>query len=617
MDHPILTGPAAVLLAAALTACGPSPAPPPEADPASRRELAQGAVVGFVGDYGGHVWQGVPYAAPPQGARRWRAPQPPVAWSGTRQALAPGDPCSQLGSPIGGVRTVDPGEPAGSEDCLYLNVHAPAMPAESVPTGADRLPVMVWLHGGGNVVGHGALYDGGRLAAEHGVVVVTVNYRLGPFGWFRHAALRDTGATPAERSGNFALLDQIRALEWTRDNIAAFGGDPGNVTVFGESAGGRNIAMLLLSPLAEGLFHRAVIQSGGIETTPPAAAENFADAAEPGQTNSSNEALARMMIADGRVDDRVAVERWLDQAPPSDIAAYLRTRPAEALLRAYAPDRPGGLSRVPQAFADGTVLPAADPLERLADPEGRNRVPVLIGGNRDEMKLFLYVDPTWVKHVLWILPRLREPELYDVVAEYTSRQWLATGVHAPAAALASDPDRAVYAYRFDWDEEPTVLGADLSRMLGAAHGLEIPFVFGHWVLGEVGDRLFTEGNRPGRESLSERMRRYWVRFARDGDPNADGLPPWPAWTPDRPVYRLLDTTEDGEPGTAEQVWSVAGLAGSVEDDPRLRSHRERCVVYRAMAAFGRGFTREDYGRTDCGDYPYADYPWREGRSGPD
>ena len=179
------------------------------------------------------------------------------------------------------------GAPAGAEDCLYLNVYAP----RSATPGTGRLPVMVWIHGGGNVVGHAGFFDGGNLAAREDVVVVTINYRLGPFGWFRHPALRDAGASELDRSGNFGTLDQVRALEWVRDNAAAFGGDPGNVTVFGESAGGTNVFALLLAPPARGLFHRAIVESGNLSFGAPATAEGFVDDPQPSHPNASGEAL--------------------------------------------------------------------------------------------------------------------------------------------------------------------------------------------------------------------------------------------------------------------------------------------------------------------------------------
>ena len=157
------------------------------------------------------------------------------------------------------------GTPVGSEDCLYLNIYAPRFTDTDVPKDAARLPVMLWIHGGGNTIGEAGFYNGGNLAAQQRVIVITTNYRLGPFGWFRHAATRNDGANELDRSGNFGTLDLVRALQWIRENAAAFGGDPNNVTIFGESAGGTNVFSLLLSPPARGLFHRAIVESGGMQ----------------------------------------------------------------------------------------------------------------------------------------------------------------------------------------------------------------------------------------------------------------------------------------------------------------------------------------------------------------
>ncbi|MEM9177841.1 MAG: carboxylesterase family protein, partial [Myxococcota bacterium] len=195
-----------------------------DADSATRRVLAQGEVVGTTLEDGRVLaWKGLPFAAPPVGDLRWRAPQPPVAWEGVREALASGSMCTQLG-----------GEPVqGAEDCLYLDVFAPASVAEE---GAALLPVMYWIHGGGNSMGSGDMMPPQALARDNGVVLVTINYRLGLFGWLSHDALRASAANPADASGNFGTLDIIRGLEWVQENIAQFGGDPGRVTIFGESA---------------------------------------------------------------------------------------------------------------------------------------------------------------------------------------------------------------------------------------------------------------------------------------------------------------------------------------------------------------------------------------------
>jgi para-nitrobenzyl esterase len=598
-----------------LTAAPPAP---PElarvADPISLRSLPGGGeVVGYAGRYGSHVWLGIPYAAPPVGEQRWRAPAPPAPWSGTREALAFGAHCPQIASLYAGISEVAFGSVTGSEDCLFLNLYAPRM--DPVAAAQAKLPVMVWIHGGGNTIGLSDFYDGGRLAQEQNLVVVTLNYRLGPLGWMRHASLRE-GATPAEQSGNFAMLDFVRALEWLRENAAAFGGDPGNVTLFGESAGGHNVYMLLLSPLARGLFHRAIAQSGGTGTEAPAKAENFADDPAPGEATSSNEVLLRLLVADGKASDPASARQLLSAMAPAEIAGFLRSRTPEQLFAPYQREFAQGMFEMPQAFADGVVLPAGKPLELFARPDGWNRMPVMAGTNLDEHKLFMFMSPVYTRWWLGVLPRVREPEFFTAMAEARSALWKATGADGPAAAIwRTQPN--VYVYRFDWDEEPSILGTEVAKYVGAAHGFEIPFVFGHWDLGPMGNVVFGEAARAGREALSAQMMSYWASFARSGDPGRGArgeLPAWTAWDgrPQGHKFMILDTEGGGGLRMGSEPVTVEGVLAAVEADPRLTTQRDRCRVYRELAAWGGGFGPEQYpaaGREGCAEYPYDGFPW--------
>jgi para-nitrobenzyl esterase len=600
-------------------ASAPAPVPPePErvADPASRRSLPVGEVVGFVGRYGSHVWLGLPYAKPPVGERRWRAPEPAAPWAGAREALAHGPRCPQLANVFAGVADAEPGTPTGEEDCLYLNVYAPRSEAARVPRGSERLPVMVWIHGGGNVIGLSDFYDGGRLAQSENAVVVTLNYRLGPFGWFRHASLRSADTTPAERSGSFATLDLVRALEWVRDNVSAFGGDPGRVTIFGESAGGRNVVTLLVSPLASGLFHRAIVQSGGLDASTPAEAENWSDDAEPGRPNSSNEVIARLLVAEGGAADRDAARSELAAMEPAALARWLRGKTPAEIFAAYSTEEFEGLLDVPQCFADGVAQPAGDLAARFATADGWNRVPVMIGTTRHENRLFLFVNPLYVKRWFGILPRIRDPDLYEATAEALASMWKATGADGPAAAMWRTQPQ-VFVYRFDWDEEPTLLGTDLGRALGASHAFEIPFVFGHWDLGPQGNVIYTEENRAAREALSARMMSYWAQFARAGDPGGGGrgdLVAWSAWDgrPGGHKTMLLDSEAGGGLRMGSNPVTPESVLAAVEADARLDSRRERCWVYRELVRWSMGLAERDYataGREGCAEYPLADFPW--------
>jgi para-nitrobenzyl esterase len=567
-----------------------------------------------VGVYGSHVWRGLPYAKPPVGERRWRPPEPPEPWSGEREALGPGAHCPQYPSPFGGIEGPDD-EVSGSEDCLFLDVYAPRFEPGAVPRGAERRPVMVWIHGGGNVVGAGHRYDGGHLAAREDVVVVTVNYRLGPLGWFRHAALRGADASPAERSGNFATLDLVRALEWVRDHIAAFGGDPERVTIFGESAGATNVVTLLLSPLAKGLFHRAIVQSGGVYFDSVEEAEHWSDDPVPGHPRSSNEAIARLLVASGRAADRAAARAAIAKMAPDELAAWLRARSPAELFAAYRREPQENLLDLPRVFGDGAVIPPGDRLARFGMRDGWNRVPVVLGTNRDENKLFLFANPLYVKWWLGVLPRVRDPQRYLATADALAGMWKATGADGPAAAMRR-VEPQVYVYRFDWDEAPARLGFEAGAFLGAAHGFEIPFVFMHWDLGRRAAFLFTEGNRIGRELLAERMASYWAHFAAEGDPargRRGELLPWTAWDPEAGAhkYMIFDTEAGGGLRMGSEPVTPSAVLAAIEADPRLESQRDRCWVYRELAAWGRGFTQEDYDRLEaCREFPFDAFPWK-------
>jgi len=598
MRRPFAT---ALVLGLALAGCAAEKKAPPQADSATTRKTQSGEVVGFRGDYGSDAWYGIPYAKAPVGELRWRAPQPAEPWSGVRPALTHGASCIQYAGTMGGGAGRKPGEPAGSEDCLFLSIWAPRAVDGKPPHG---LPVMVWIHGGGNTVGEAAFYDGGNLAVTEDVVVVAINYRLGPFGWFRHAALRGEGTTDLDRSGNYGTLDIVRSLEWVRDNVSAFGGDPGNVTVFGESAGGTNTFTMLLAPQARGLFHRAVVQSGGTNFDSIAAAENLTDATPPGKANSSEEVLLRFLVKDGKAKDRAGAKQAAEQMSPEQIAAYLRGKSAYEFLSAYQPMGGFGMIDMPKVFADGVVLPTAEPRQVFAGTDW-NVVPVMLGTNKDENKLFMFGDPNQVRRILWIVPRLRDERMYNLTAEYMSKMWKASGVDEPAAAMRG-VDAGVYAYRFDWDEEPTMLGADLSVMLGAAHAFEIPFVFGHFDLGSESSRIFTEENQAGRLELSEAMMSYWANFAYTGSPGQGRSGKLPAWTP-APSYMVLDTSAGGGLRMSTDTVTEEAVVAAVGVDPRLETPADRCAVLASLARWSRGFTREEYAaRAECSPFPLAE-----------
>ena len=574
-----------LLAIGAALACASSPlAPVPGTDPATLRRLPAGAVVGAAGQHGGHAWVGLPYAEPPLGELRWRTPQPLLPWTGTREALAFGASCPQPASPLGGDDSAPPGTLVGSEDCLYLDVYAPAFTPDRIPSAGARLPVMVWIHGGGNTIGAARNYDGSRLATTHQVIVVAINYRLGALGWFRHAALREGRGAP-EASGNFGTLDQIRALEWVRDNAAGFGGDPGNVTIFGESAGGQNVLALLVSPLARGLFQRAIAQSGGTWSSTPAEAEHYRDDAMPGDAQSSSEILLRLLQPEATAQGRASAKAALAARSPGELAAALRVVPVDRLFAAYTAEE-GERYDPPRVFREGSVLPEAPFLEALGTPDAYHAVPVLLGSNRDEQKLFAFIDQEQVRRWFGLIPQAKDPMAYQRDTTYRSRAWKVTGVDEPARRLAGALPGQVFAYRFDWDEEPSVLWSDLGELIGAAHGLEIPFVFGHWQLGSAGNSLFDAENLAGREELAATMMSYWAEFAWRGDPGrgrTGTLPRWTAWQDDGEKYVVLDTPAGGGVRMASESERLPDIAAAILADPSFRDEAERC---RALARLG-------------------------------
>ena len=418
------------------------------------------------------VFRGIPYAAAPVGALRWRPPAPMPAWSGVRPAQAFGAACLQKAGRPGMANTQ--AVALQSEDCLFLNVWAPADAAARGP-----LPVMVWVHGGAFRVGAGSLspYHGDELA-KRGAIVVTINYRLGLFGTFAHPAVQAAG----EPGGNYGLLDTIAALRWVQDNISGFGGDPHQVTLFGESAGGVTVGYLMASPLADSLFGRAIIQSGGL-SLPEYPRDKAAAVAEK---------LAATLGATG--------------------AEALRALPAEALRDAdTAP-----ADTMP--FIDGTIVREK---ARAAFEAGRvQHVPLLIGSNDAEAGFFgpryWQTLPADIGTEKW--QTLRQhcfgygSKDEDACAEQVASELFA-GVNTRAFARGASPAAPVYAYRFSW-----VPPGERATRRGAIHTAEIPYVFGQVTADMRAD--------PRSRSLSRSLADRWVAFARTSSPEIPGQA-WP------------------------------------------------------------------------------------------
>ncbi len=564
----------------------PEPDVAPVRDDTTVRRTLAGEVVGFRDRYGARSWQGVPFAEPPVGDLRWRAPQPPSAREGVLEALAPGNLCPQFASLLSGAgEDALPGSVTGDEDCLYLNIWS--------PPNAASLPVMFWIHGGGNTIGHGGSYNGSALAVNRDVVVVTINYRLGVFGWFSHPAL-DTG-NPLHDSGNYGTLDVIRALEWVQDNIAEFGGDPGNVTVFGESAGARDTLAMMASPLATDLLHRAIVQSGGYRHESMASARNFKD--EGGHPMSSAELMNRFLIADGSVPDRDAAKRFQNDMNPSSIREYLYSKPVTEFFSEF--DGGGfGMYNSPRVLADGHVLPDLPVAEIFGNADNHNAVPVILGTNRDEPAIFMVRSPEYTTNLLGLFPRLKDEEEYLNRVRYGALSWKERGVDSLAQWMRAAGNEHVYAYRFDWDEEPSQFGFDLSKALGAAHGLEIAFAFGEFD-GGLGVGYLYPGDE-AQMALADSMTSYWSEFAYNGSPGRgrDGQEvEWLAWGTNGKHSIILDSPADQGILMSEGIVTKASIKAELAADAGFSDGTLKCELY-ATTFRGEDFVQSEYEALD-------------------
>ena len=463
--------------------------------------ITSGPITGArVGDV--RVYKGIPYAAPPVGALRWQLPAPPEPWETPAAMTRFRAICPQL--PDG----IFPEEQAEqSEDCLYLNVWTPTKDQK------QRLPVMVWIHGGGLTSGSGskAVYDGVRLA-QRGVVVITFNYRLGAFGFFVHRQLAEENAQGI--LGNYGLHDQIAALRWVRDNAAVFGGDAQRVTIFGESAGAVSVLSLMASPLARGLFQRAIAQSGFA----PARLQTINSAAAFWQARAKN----------------IGIIDW-QQALPA-----LRARPAGDILAMYSGIGPlPGSSSAELLCCDGQLLPR-EPANVFADGEQID-VPLLIGSNADEGTIFTRKAAPITRQAYLRILRQLAPDHVDELLVFYPAATDAEVMEAYAALLGDSsftaPSRRMarwhagagfQAYRYYFSRAP--VWAQRAG-LGAFHGAEVPYLFGG-----VQNIIYTRDDR----ALADTMANYWVAFASQGKPEIAGRPDWRPYHIAEDNYLALD-----------------------------------------------------------------------------
>jgi len=583
-------------------------------DANSERSTQAGKVVGFADSYDTFAWLGIPYAEAPLGELRWKAPQTVKPWANTLEATKYGEPCVQFSGPLAGV-DVEEGQVVGDEDCLSLNIWAP----KSAFNSDKKLPVMYWIHGGGNDSGSGKVFQGHHLAGEKDVVVVTINYRVGMLGWFSHDSIRSTSTNLEDASGNFGTLDIIQGLKWVQQNIAQFGGNPDNVTIFGESAGGRNVYSMLASPLAKDLFHRAISQSGTPDTTVLTLAEDFDDRklSDPvsGLKNSSNGLISLVLSDLNPEKSKEEIRRMITDIEAEKLLAIMRKVTPEKLMTLASNNSSASTYiQVARVLRDGYVLPKTSTLELFKSPQNYNSVPLILGTNRDEQKLFMARNPRYVDNLFGVLPRPKNNAYYNRVSEYVSDNWKAGAVDEPAKIISNTDAPSVFAYRFDWDESPSNILVDLPNLIGAGHGLEISFVFGDFEGGLPLGPLLDRNNAPGRKTLSLSMMDYWAEFAHNGNPGkgySGEQTMWSAWSQTGNNVLLLDTDADGGRRMQEVRNNVADIKAKLPVDDVITDQRERCEAYAAL--FLHGYQSSDfwnpaeYSKLGCDAYPAGEF----------
>jgi len=450
-------------------------------------------------------WDDIPYAQPPVGDLRWKAPQEIFS----NELIVPrvDNFCVQKPSGMGGSEFNGDEFFSGSEDCLYLDIKAPKTKSNGL------LPVMFWIHGGGNTSGLKDTYDFSKMVRKHNVIVVTINYRLGPFGWFTHPSIQGLQDSD-DKSSNFGTLDIIAALEWVKSNISLFGGDPDNVTIFGESAGGHNVLSLLVSKKAKGLFHKAISQSGYTTSISPEKAYSQSKSS-PTSEHTSHKIVKKVL-------DKAGLKSQNDLSN-TETRKILKELDARDFFINYS-DRPS-YQEIPLLTSDGIVIPMDGLKNSLSNKKHVNIVPTIAGSNKDEVKLwlasaeyFVGLEYSFFGSLLGV-PRvgLKDEAAFELFNSYRSRAWKLRGVDNPLRSLASAGNNDLYAYRYDWDDHRKWPVANFKKLIGAAHATEIPLLTGNnKLVGDYGFLIYPKG--PSKSFLSKNMMNFWANFAKTAKP---------------------------------------------------------------------------------------------------
>ena len=498
-----------------------------------------------------YVFKGVPYAKPPVGALRWRAPRDVDYLDAIIDATEFKNECVQ---PKDNSSIFNRNLSTGDEDCLYLNIY---VPKNQNSLNKNKFPVMYWIHGGSNIWGAGSDYDFSNLATSQQVIVVTINYRLGLFGWFASPFFAET-AEGLDKSYNFGHLDIIKGLEWVNQNISSFGGDKNNVTIFGESAGGSNTLTMIASPLAEGLFHKAISQSGYVSSYSAEYAESISEL-------SSKNIFAENI-------------KYLTDS--NEIVDYLQGLTQTEVYEKYIATAEKYVYPItPITIRDGIVIPNEGVYKALekTDPS----LVVVAGTNKDEMN-YWFVNSEYFYDTSFEIRRTLKRSEANLRSwnKYRSAIWRYKGAEEPLRRMSKSNDN-LYSYRLDWDEEDEGIFGDYSLFVGAAHGIDIPFIANSFDMEQIPwyikNILFPESTAEGRDALSALMMRYWGNIAKYGDPNVFVPQKWEKFTASDNQMIILDNPQDPNFGMVTNPVMPKTLLKEIESDSALEIE-ERCLI---------------------------------------
>ncbi len=518
-------------------------------------------------------WDDIPYAKPPIDQLRWKAPRT-INNSKNIISSKENNYCVQRPSSLGGPG--GEGLYVGTEDCLYLDISAPARKK------SELLPVMFWIHGGGNTSGLKDLYDFNKMVRRHNVIVVRINYRLGPFGWFTHPSIQDF-QIDLDKTSNFGTLDIIAALHWVKENISLFGGDPDNVTIFGESAGGHNVFSLLVSDKSKGLFHKAISMSGYTTSISPKDAYVQNDKSSTSSYTSSE--IVKKIIKE--------LSNEKETYSNEEIRDILLNLSTQEFFEHYANRET--YEEIPLLTSDNIVIPEAGLRASLFNKDIVNKVPTIAGSNRDEVKLWLATAEYFVEldfsavGSLLNIPnvKLKDEDAFEAFNYYRSSAWKIRGVDIPLKGLYESGNSNLYAYQYHWDDHRRYVVADFKKLIGAAHATEIPLLAGNAKL--VGGYPLSDLIYPaGRSRLftSRNMMRFWTNFAKSEEPGmSTNSIRWSSIVENNEFgssYIVIDNKNNLK--VKEDKKTFKSLSKELFEDSRV-NELEKCVILLQMFTF--------------------------------